>query len=133
MTDNDIELIEDSLNIELPEMYRAWLKTLPASFDDQLAERIWEKVGEVYSSPVQFIQSTRDLIGSDWLEDTDWDDIDLSDYVAIGGDGCGNLYLIERDEEAPAVHFLCHDPLGFEEELFPSITEYCDSIDTILR
>ncbi len=133
MSESDIDLIESELGVELPPAYRSWLLTLPSEFDNPTSKRIWTEIGHIYNQPEQIIGESLNFIDSDCLSDTEWEDWDLSDYIAIGGDGCGNYYIIERDDEDPVVHLLSHDPLGIEEEKFASVAEYCAAIDQIIR
>lgn len=133
MQQSCIDRIEDELGVELPEGYKEWLRTLPLTLDDSTAKKAWEALGEVFLSADPIIELSNSLIGSDWLLETEWEDIDLSDYLVVAGDGCGNYYLIDCDEEVPAVHFLCHDPVSFDEDSFPSIADFCAAVDQAIR
>jgi len=132
MTEEDVSLIEQELGVELPPAYSSWLLTLPAEFSEAVSNRVWDKIGEVFLSPDPIIQISRSLVDPNWLTGTEWSDWDLTEYVVIGGDGCGNYYIIERDDEDPVVHLLSHDPARIDEDKFPSVGDYCASIDQII-
>ncbi|WP_425398783.1 SMI1/KNR4 family protein [Aeoliella sp.] len=131
VSEDDVLLVEGQLGVELPEVYRSWLITLPDSFSDAVSARIWKELGRIYIRPEEIIDYSRLLMGTSWLQDTEWSGTDVSDFVVIGDDVCGNYYVLDPDDSDPEVQYLIHDPEGLE-ELFPTLDAFCKNIDKFL-
>lgn len=132
MSESEVDLLERELGVELPTPYRAWLLRLPKSFHDECRARIWSEIGHVFNTPEAILEANLSLSDSSWLEDTDLSYIDLSDYLAVGGDGCGNYSIVELSDDESPVTLLSHDPVGIE-DAFPSIDTFCESVDRVIK
>ncbi|MEM9186365.1 MAG: SMI1/KNR4 family protein [Planctomycetota bacterium] len=121
MTKDDFEQIESSLNVELPDNYKELLqkvaeqhRSTPYLFDRHLLL----ETSELVQLNQQIWASTSE----------DWSDVaDPGDYFYIGEDGCGNYHCIDMDDDETAVFFLCHDPIGFDEQA-PSLEEFISQL-----
>lgn len=127
MTESEIIDVENELG-DLPAAFRSFLLSLPASFDEELAFQIGVNHGHVYLSPQALLQANLALIDADsWLADTEWSELELEDYLVIGGDGCGNYYIVDPDDDESPVQLLSHDPVGIADG-YESVQDYCNSV-----
>ncbi len=132
MTEKDIAELEELLGA-LPRSYRDWLIALPTKLDQETELLLRMACGHVYLSPKELIQANQVLLGAeDWLEGTEWSETVLEDYLVIGGDECGNYYIVDPDDEESPVELLAHDPVGIESG-FESLRDYCDSVNYVLE
>jgi hypothetical protein len=128
MTESDVLLVEGALGVDLPVIYRSWLLRLPDVLSDEVEHHLWKTIGRVYATPEQIIDNTQRLIGTSWLADSEWSDVDVSDFIAIGDDVCGNYYVFDPDDDDAEVYYLIHDPEGLE-ELFPTLESFIETMD----
>ncbi len=128
MSEDDITRAEEELGVEFPESYRRFLGALAVDPSDDYRDKVWQFNGEVFDTADALIQVNQQLSGSDWLEDTEWEDTELDDLLAVAGDGCGNYFLIDPADDQSEVFFLSHDPVEFY-EAFPSFDAFREWID----
>lgn len=80
-----------------------------------------------------FLQANLVLADSkEWFIETEWSEFEPGDYMAIGGDGCGNYYIVDPDDEESPVHLLSHDPVGIEEG-YETVQQYCEAVSRTIN
>lgn len=114
MTEDEVLEVEQQLG-DLTENYRDWLLTLPASPEEAVWSDHATNVAHIYLTPDELLQSNLALTEADWLQGTEWEDVDLEDYLVVAGDGCGNYFICDPDDEDSPVELLAHDPAGIED------------------
>lgn len=112
--ESSLDEVEGELGISLPGAYRDFLVSLDS-----------EEVAKNNESFFSFclLGSAAALIRENQL--VHFDDIpgcDLDEPFVIANDGCGNVWVIDADDEDSAVYFAEHDPQGFSERA-PSLAD----------
>ena len=102
MTFEDIRRIETEFDIKLPERYVRFLQRCDRS---RVADAFYVDVKAI-------IENNRDLRTADCWQ---------SDFFAIGGDGCGNIWCLNLLDPSVQVWIWEHDPSeGFSVEFTDS-------------
>ncbi len=114
MTEEDLLTVEQQLG-DLPDAYREWLLSLPSSRHSAVWSNHATDIAHIYLTPAELLEANCVLLESDWLEGTEWGHYELTDYLVVAGDGCGNYFICDPDDEDSPIQLLAHDPIGIED------------------
>ncbi len=113
MNNSDIERIEKELKVQLPEVYKGFLKAfpkeLPADCDDG-----------VYGNADVIIKATKGT--RDYKED-EWESSYPLDCIDIGWDGGDGIFCIKEKDETGTVFVWDHEWGGFNPDETTTIAE----------
>ncbi len=98
MNPQDLASVERRLGVHLPEDYRQAMLTYPFAPDSQ-AEELW-----LLNDPEQLVQINAEY-RADGFFGLPW----LPTYLAVGGDGAGNAYLLDLTRDPTVVLFADHE------------------------
>lgn len=115
LTKADLQRIESTLSVSLPDSYRDFAVTLRTDDVGPRGMEFLTRADWLFETNHQ-LDIADWLSGSEWEESSpEWDFEEIDYFFAFAGDGCGNYYLIDPDEEDSPIYFLSHDPVSFED------------------
>jgi hypothetical protein len=123
MTSSELDELEESLGIELPDSYRRAIGRLARKNPRGMLTQL------VCTDTQQLVEMNEHVSGFAPVAGLpDWPD----DLFVIGTDGCGNYYAIRHDEEDSPVLFFDHDRDELQQSA-DSIEDFCRRIESGVR
>jgi len=120
MTEQDLAIIETTLNVRLPQDYREFLLSIAQRrrglSDEQNGGNVGREASDVFygffTNPENVIEESRYPLESGLIEGQEWE----AAYVGIAHSGSGDLYFIDTALDASPVFLLSHEDASIELE-----------------
>ena len=99
MTEEDLNTIEETLGIQIPELYRKFLSEFPAVL-------VTERDEGIFHTAERIISQTK---AARAYREEDWDIGYTDDLLAIGWNGGGSVYCVKEKESGDTIHLFDHE------------------------